>query len=101
MDGSSIKFAEVFWKLDVYQIEYRCLSCGKHFQSNFDCYWHIENCLQDLLDSAEDSKEHLELPTFVEDSHAASNEAVQLAGVAAASVPEDDRIKEGICINLF
>lgn len=72
MDGSVIRFAEVFWKLDASLIEYRCIMCLECFKSHTECIWHVENCLQILLDSPDDSKEQVfevpkrELDTYEE-----------------------------------
>lgn len=71
-NGSSIKIAEVFWKLDASLIEYRCLLCEELFEAHSDCFWHIRNCLQIDVDSTADNKDFLLRPKSVYDADTAS-----------------------------
>lgn len=49
---SYIRCAELFWKLDFCEMEYRCVSCRNRFSSHSDCVNHIQDCFQLKLDPA-------------------------------------------------
>lgn len=53
--NSVIKCAEIFWKLDSGEMEYRCVSCSECLYVQEDCFAHIHKCFP--LDSFSDSTE--------------------------------------------